>query len=240
MKMLLSAAAFAAAMGTCASASATIVDATFTGVIGPSSPDNQGIFGPKGDDLGGDAFVLTFEYDTSLGTYGVNNANELYLVGGTSAGVPTFIKFASVTINGITGPAFSGGLADTILTANGVPSVQNQVFMQAVDPNQLAVNIQVNGESETGVIPVSIDTPQTITFDSTYHAFDAAEWGDPTDPASLTSVQFASVSSLVYSIPGPGDGVGGVPEPSTWAMMLLGFASLGYAGYRKARAPNAA
>jgi hypothetical protein len=27
----------------------------------------------------------------------------------------------------------------------------------------------------------------------------------------------------------------GVPEPSTWAMMLLGFAGLGYAGYRKAR-----
>jgi hypothetical protein len=27
---------------------------------------------------------------------------------------------------------------------------------------------------------------------------------------------------------------GGVPEPSTWAMMLLGFAGLGFAGYRKA------
>jgi PEP-CTERM motif len=25
-----------------------------------------------------------------------------------------------------------------------------------------------------------------------------------------------------------------VPEPSTWAMMLLGFAGLGYAGFRKA------
>jgi hypothetical protein len=25
------------------------------------------------------------------------------------------------------------------------------------------------------------------------------------------------------------------PEPSTWAMMLLGFAGLGFAGYRKAR-----
>ena len=24
-----------------------------------------------------------------------------------------------------------------------------------------------------------------------------------------------------------------VPEPSTWAMMLLGFAGLGYAGYRR-------
>ena len=27
-----------------------------------------------------------------------------------------------------------------------------------------------------------------------------------------------------------------VPEPSTWAMMLLGFAGLGFAGYRRARA----
>ena len=27
-----------------------------------------------------------------------------------------------------------------------------------------------------------------------------------------------------------------LPEPSTWAMMLLGFAGLGYAGYRRARA----
>ena len=29
--------------------------------------------------------------------------------------------------------------------------------------------------------------------------------------------------------------VEGVPEPSTWAMMLLGFAGLGFAGYRRAR-----
>jgi hypothetical protein len=30
-----------------------------------------------------------------------------------------------------------------------------------------------------------------------------------------------------------------VPEPSTWAMMLIGFAGLGYAGYRKARTSRA-
>ena len=28
--------------------------------------------------------------------------------------------------------------------------------------------------------------------------------------------------------------IGEVPEPATWAMMLIGFAVLGYAGYRKA------
>ena len=33
---------------------------------------------------------------------------------------------------------------------------------------------------------------------------------------------------------------GAVPEPSTWAMMLLGFAGLGYAGYRRASSLRAA
>ena len=41
-----------------------------------------------------------------------------------------------------------------------------------------------------------------------------------------------------------GEGVfafgGAVPEPSTWAMMLLGFAGLGYACYRRTREPRAA
>ena len=31
-----------------------------------------------------------------------------------------------------------------------------------------------------------------------------------------------------------------VPEPSTWAMMLLGFAGVGFAGYRRARRSRAA
>ncbi len=30
-----------------------------------------------------------------------------------------------------------------------------------------------------------------------------------------------------------------VPEPSTWAMMLAGFAGLGFAGYRRARKTDA-
>jgi hypothetical protein len=29
--------------------------------------------------------------------------------------------------------------------------------------------------------------------------------------------------------------VAGVPEPSTWAMLMLGFAGLGFAGWRKVK-----
>jgi hypothetical protein len=36
-----------------------------------------------------------------------------------------------------------------------------------------------------------------------------------------------------------GGAVEAVPEPSTWAMMLIGFAGLGFAGYRRARAGHA-
>lgn len=32
-----------------------------------------------------------------------------------------------------------------------------------------------------------------------------------------------------------GSGIGGVPEPATWAMMLFGFAGLGFLGYRQSR-----
>jgi hypothetical protein len=34
---------------------------------------------------------------------------------------------------------------------------------------------------------------------------------------------------------GGGGGIPGTPEPSTWAMMILGFAGMGFAGYRSSR-----
>jgi hypothetical protein len=46
------------------------------------------------------------------------------------------------------------------------------------------------------------------------------------------SPEYAMMESIGY------DGV--VPESSTWAMMLLGFGGLGYAGYRRTREPRAA
>jgi hypothetical protein len=65
------------------------------------------------------------------------------------------------------------------------------------------------------------------------------------------STPFVAALYGIYSIdpgltvtgvsPGGGDGgigmglAGGVPEPSTWALMLLGFVGLGFAGHKRAR-----
>ncbi len=53
--------------------------------------------------------------------------------------------------------------------------------------------------------------------------------------------QFLSQSQFSPSPPGSGTLTPfSTPEPSTWAMMLLGFAGLGFAGYRKAKTTRTA
>ena len=50
----------------------------------------------------------------------------------------------------------------------------------------------------------------------------------------------AQSSALILDAPGVAVHMSSVPEPSTWAMLLLGFAGLGFAGYRKAHSPRTA
>jgi PEP-CTERM motif len=40
---------------------------------------------------------------------------------------------------------------------------------------------------------------------------------------------------VIGSLSGDATFTATIPEPSTWAMMLLGFAGLGFAGYRRSR-----
>jgi hypothetical protein len=55
------------------------------------------------------------------------------------------------------------------------------------------------------------------------------EWVTITGLGSFMTVDFhaAGKNAFEFSLGS------GVPEPSTWAMMALGFAGLGYAGFRR-------
>jgi hypothetical protein len=65
--------------------------------------------------------------------------------------------------------------------------------------------------------------------------FVAAEGGLPGAEASLVAgIEDGQAYFNIHTTQFPGGEIrGGVPEPSTWAMMLLGFAGLGYAAFRR-------
>ena len=100
-----------------------------------------------------------------------------------------------------------------------------------------------------------------VDFTGSGSGFPVLSAFDPTQSGVFTGILVAGQTYTIglngnpnVSVKGPGgdfsgymDGsfswsiTGGVPEPSTWAMLMLGFAGLGFAGYRQSkRAPIAA
>jgi PEP-CTERM motif len=101
----------------------------------------------------------------------------------------------------------------------------------------------------------SLDSYNTISFSNglsftggALAAYGAVDDGDQQSISSNGLFYFAfspdeAVDSVTFSSSGNALEVAGVsassavPEPSTWAMLLIGFAGLGYAAYRKPRSP---
>ena len=74
----------ATSFGACATASATLIDVIYKGAV-KDGTDGIGLFGPAGADLTGDAFVATFNMDTSKGNNHSVPAENL-IEGGTVHG----------------------------------------------------------------------------------------------------------------------------------------------------------
>jgi hypothetical protein len=71
-------------------------------------------------------------------------------------------------------------------------------------------------------------------------------WTSP-NVNEIFSVNLNGTGVKTFALPGPASDVALltssptiVPEPTTWALILLGFAGLGYAGYRKAKSARVA
>ncbi len=107
-------------------------------------------------------------------------------------------------------------------------------------------NINVDGTPQAPILTPSADGP---THNTTFVGF------IDTNANGISNVSFSTISNdgntgseldfINFTTGGlPETGlpmpVSGVPEPSTWAMMLLGFGGLGFLGFRKSRKADAA
>ena len=83
-----------------------------------------------------------------------------------------------------------------------------------------------------------LSAPKPIVAPGTPFSPDLQSWTRTDGPGALapdwsrigTDITHQGPFNAAFSLTGSV-----VPEPSTWAMMLIGFAGLGFAGYRKAR-----
>jgi probable HAF family extracellular repeat protein len=128
----------------------------------------------------------------------------------------------------------------TISVALGVNSAGQAVGISQVGGIDHPVEWTSGSVVDLGVLPGSPggdalainDAGQIVGVSEVVGVLTAAtEWngGNIIDLGPLAANAINDAGQVVGFGPLP------IPEPSTWAMMLLGFAGLGYVGYRKAR-----
>jgi hypothetical protein len=136
---------------------------------------------------------------------------------------------ASHTYSAVSTFAFSGLGSDLLL---GLIDDQTNGFANGLGFQSMSFYVDVDGKQILDVTFGNLSVAESFFSD------DILDLGAYSGLIDLT---------LGYSLVADGSGGfgfdyafgGAVPEPSTWAMMLLGFAGLGFAGYRRARKSRA-
>ena len=165
-------------------------------------------------------FVATFLFDTSVARY------EWGSLGGTGTATfrPSPSLGATIRINGKTF-SIAGGYAGQISTGGGLTVFDARDY--STGPNLTTYNALY---FNLWFIPLS---SITAPFDDDLHSD-----GNLTGLISIQTRDAIGYSINTWSTMVPEHltitSIGAVPEPSTWAMMLLGFAGLGFA-FRQSR-----
>jgi hypothetical protein len=182
-----------------------------------------------GGDLTGDKFQVVFTFDTSKGSLTTSpGAQSLASPGnGGDAFLPTLIK-----INGFTQSFDDGAGALASTSGSGLNDVVNSAGFAA--GIHFGIGTDINA---TPVSPALLTTDFTTSINcgngcggfGTFHlgvtanVFEDINF-DPTGGAVAFDESTAVTSA--------------VPEPSTWAMMILGFCGVGFMAYRRKSKPT--
>lgn len=195
-------------------ASADVITVTFTGIA--NGIDTLRYFGNSPYVVNAN-YVSTYTFDTSLGTpYDPTGRYEVY--GGALYGTTTPVISASLTINGMTYsvPVNSSGYLefDNPTSSSGGFRVDGGVFTDSSGNYRLDNTIY--STSSSAPFLTSLNTSFSYSF----------------QPGDGEGGEFTVASEMITLSPLSVTVTDAVPEPSTWAMMILGFAGIGFLAYR--------
>jgi hypothetical protein len=196
--------------GLSGAASAEIVTVTYTGPVTLVSNANGGV--PSASD--GDTLVATYVFNLDNAT-----DSDIGTTGGFSSGPYGSFVTASLTVNGVAGvlPAFPTG---ELTGETQVFQTGTVLFSEVTDNAGNRLESDVASENFSW----SLAPPLTgVSYNPSPDDEAVIQLG--TAAGDLLGADVSNVTVTVTASPA-------VPEPSTWAMMLLGFAGLGFASYR--------
>jgi hypothetical protein len=212
MKKLLLVTALAT-VGFAASASASLVSINFVdygaGITPPSVPAGE--------------TAITLSSATLSGTYS--------LVTGSVSEMYAAPAYSATTVDPNEYLALLAGDSATLSLGGSFTGVE--IYVGSLDSfNTIAFNSAAGTLTYTGAqlaaMTTAVDDGNQTASDSNglfYFVFSPSE--------AVTSVTLSSSSNALEVAGVSASNISSIPEPSTWAMMLLGFAGLGYAAFRR-------
>jgi PEP-CTERM motif len=204
-----------------------------------------------GTQMYGTTFTGLFRIDdttgasTAIGSYGgVGGGGMNALVGnGASLLGASNASLTDFSINPTTGAATAGGPIP-LPSAGDLAFDHGVLFLSATNTSGGDSLVNVSGNSVVGAFSPSESAVFGLANDgTTTYAVDGTEiFSVNVATAALTPLfnyagaGLGAANGTAFIAEGPS---GAIPEPSTWAMMALGFGLLGLVGYRKTRSGNA-
>jgi len=200
----------AGVLGLSGAASAEIVTVTYTGTVTLVSNANGGV--PSASD--GETLVATYVFNLDNAT-----DSDIGPTGGFSTGPYGSFVTASLTVNGVAGvlPAFTTG---ELVGETQVSQIGTVLFSDATDN----AGNQFEGDVASDNFSWSLAPPlMGVSYNPSGGEEAVIQLG-----TAAGDLLGADVSNITVTVTASAP----VPEPSTWAMMLLGFTGLGFASYR--------
>lgn len=231
------------AMGAASVAEAAIITVTVTGIVDNSAPtiDTGDFFSANQADLSGAAFSAQFVFnDATPGALNIEfgqSGSPIETLLGQNNGAPSVLQSLSVSIDGFTdnidpiGGSVSSSKAIFSVSAGGTygPNFYSIINLDDFDSSApFAIDYHTNATYELPAATTVIGflLPPVLDFYNIVPGTISLAEGVP------LTVQEITVSSVGTPARFSPPSVLGVPEPSTWGMMILGVAMIGLARRR--------